>query len=370
MIVNLIVIALILLIGFHYSRKRNKDSDLNRKRYIKTICFILILQSGLRNVAVGTDTYTYFLSYEDTKNMSWDKVWQIVIDYYKYNQGKDPGYTVFEKLVSLFTGEYQLFLFAIAILFFTALGQFIYKNTDRLRDAMVAFVIYSVLFYSFFSITGHRQTIATAGTLFAFEFLKKRKLFYFLLIILIASTIHKTSLVFIPLYFITYLKKPNYYFWIVIVLFPVLLLISNAVALYIFSLTNSYEEYQHMDELKPVTFVCLMLLISVTALVRYKKIIKLNPTAVFYYFALMIGIVFLSLVFAIHGYMRIVQYFSIFIMLLIPLILRSFNSAGRKIELLVYFCTITILLFFFLKSNFDMEYKFFWEEMRLEEVYL
>lgn len=370
MIVNLIVIALILLIGFHYSRKRNKDNDFNRKRYIKTICFILILQSGLRNVAVGTDTYNYFLSFEETKNMSWDRVWQVVIDYYKYNLGKDPGFTVLEKVVSSVFGEYQLFLFGIAILFFSALGRFIYKNTYQLSEAMVAFVIYSVLFYSFFSITGHRQTIATAGTLFAFEFLKKRKLFYFLLIILIASTIHKTCLVFIPLYFITYLKKPNYYFWIVIALFPILLLISNSISLYIFSLTNSYEEYQHMEELRPITFVCLMLLVSIMALVRYKRIIKLNPESTFYYFALMIGILFLSLVFAIHGYMRIVQYFSIFIMLIIPLILRSFGSSSKKIERLAYFYTIAILLFFFLKSNMDMRYKFFWQEMRLEEVYL
>ena len=79
--------------------------------------------------------------------------------------GKDPGYLAFQKIVQIFTSEYQVFLFVIAIIFFSALGNFIYKNTTRLNDAIIAFFIYSVLFYSFFSITGHRQTIATAATL-------------------------------------------------------------------------------------------------------------------------------------------------------------------------------------------------------------
>ncbi len=58
MIVNLSVIFLILFFGFVFYNIPTLglvNSSSNRKRYIRIICFILILQSGLRNVAVGED---------------------------------------------------------------------------------------------------------------------------------------------------------------------------------------------------------------------------------------------------------------------------------------------------------------------------
>ena len=198
MIVNLIVILLILSFGNYYSKKLNYDSDYNRKQYIKIICFILILQSGLRNVAVGSDTFAYFQWFEDIKLTSWQNIIEDVKDYYQIGLGKDPGYLVFQKLIQIITGEYQIYLFIIAILFFSALGNFIYRNTTRLSDVIMSFIIYSVLFYSFFSITGHRQTIATAVALFSFELIKRKKFLLFIISILLASTIHRSVLIFIP----------------------------------------------------------------------------------------------------------------------------------------------------------------------------
>ncbi len=193
MIVNLIVIFFILVFGHFYSNgyKHQINSNSNRKNYIRLICFILILQSGLRNVAVGSDTFQYFQLFEDVKITSWQSIYGSIMEYYQLGIGKDPGYLVFQKLIQLITEEYQVFLIIVATLFFVALGNFIYKNTTRLNDAILAFVIYSVLFYSFFSITGIRQTIATAATLYGYELIKRRKLIPFIILIAMASTIHK-----------------------------------------------------------------------------------------------------------------------------------------------------------------------------------
>jgi transmembrane protein EpsG len=322
------LIFLIIIFGklFSYRIDFIINSDANRKKYIKVICFILILQSGLRNVAVGTDTYAYYLSFEQIKNTNWDAIFQNFIVVYQLGEGKDAGYPLIQKIAQIFTTEYQVFLFIIAILFFTALGNFIYKNTISLSDAIMAFIIYSVLFYSFFSITGHRQTIATAATLFAFELIKKRKLIYFLIVILIAATIHKTCLIFIPFYFLPIIKKERIIFWSIIIFFPLLLYFSTPIASYIIILTGSYEEYQHMEELKPITFTILMLLVAFVSLIKYDKIINL--------------------------------------------ILKTFSVFGMKIHRLIYSLSIILLLFFFIKSNIDIEYKFFWQEMQLNKVYL
>jgi hypothetical protein len=365
MIVSFIVILLILFFGFHFSRKRDMDNDANRKRYIRIICFVLILQSGLRNVAVGSDTYAYFLSFNDSIRRSWQDVSQTVIDYYSYGIGKDPGYAVFEKLVSSLSGEYQALLILIAIIFFVALGNFIYKNTTRLIDALLAFVIYSVLFYHFFSITGHRQTIATAAALYGFELIKRRKLIPFLILIGLASTIHKSVLLFIPFYFIAQISKPKIFFRLVLLIFPIIMVFRNSLSTYL-KVLGGYEEYGINEAAGTSTFTALFLLISIVALLRSKVILHNNKKAQRYYNAFAIALLFIPLTWVNPSAMRVVQYFSIFMLLFIPEIIYSFQAVSSRVKRDLTVFTIVILFALFLKSNWNaVPYGFFWEEMAL-----
>jgi transmembrane protein EpsG len=224
----------------------NKDSNKNRKAYIKVISFILILQSGLRNVAVGADTYGYYISFQNTINKSWLETYNVVLQYYSAGIGKDPGYMVVEKICSSFIPNYQVFLFVIAIIFFSGLGSFLYKNTTKFQDVIIAFVIYSVLFYSFFSITGQRQTIATGIVFFAFDFMKRNKILFFVILILLASTIHKSSLIFFLLFFLSKLNSSKIPFYFSFLLFPLFFIIKSNVIFYIQNLLG-YQEYEQIE---------------------------------------------------------------------------------------------------------------------------
>jgi len=369
MIVQFIVILLILFLGFEFSRRKFPDKDSNRKKYIQIISFILILQSGLRNVAVGADTYAYYESFEELKRISWSGIYDSILDYYKFGIGKDVGFIVFEKIVQYFTGEYQLFLMLIAVLFFTALGNFIYKNTTRLYDAIIAFVIYSVLFYAFFSITGHRQTIATAVTLYSFELIKKKKLIAFVIMILIASTIHKSALLFLPFYFIAQISNAKYFYRIVLLLFPVIMINRNAISTY-FKVLGGYEEYGINEQAGTFMFTAMFLLISLVALLRTKSILKFNPNARYYYNAFAVALLFLPLTWVNPSAMRVVQYFSIFMLLFIPEIIHSFSTVSIKIKRDITIFTIIILIVLFIKSNWNgAQYAFFWQEMSLPDNY-
>jgi hypothetical protein len=369
MIINLIIIALILFLGFHFSRKNDTNSDSNRKKYIRIVSFILVLQSGLRNVAIGSDTYAYFMSFQDSKRRSWQEVYQGIVNYYSYGIGKDPGYGVFEKLVSSLSGEYQLFLMVIAILFFIALGNFIYQNTTRLTDVILAFVIYSVLFYSFFSITGHRQTIATAAALYGFELIKRRKLIPFVVLILVASTIHKSVLLFTPFYFIAQIRKPKLFFRVVLILFPFIMVFRNSLSTYL-KILGGYEEYGINEAAGTATFTMIFVLISIIALLRSKIILQNNKKAHKYYNAFAIALLFVPLTWVNPSAMRVVQYFSIFMLLFIPEIIYSFRSVSLRIKRDLTFFLVILLIALFIKSNWNTSpYGFFWEEMRLFEAY-
>ena len=369
MFVNLIVIALILFFGFHYSRKRDADSNVNRLRYIKIVSFILILQSGLRNEAVGDDTHTYKVSFEDQKYVSWSDAFETVTNYYKFNLGKDPGFAIVEKAAYFITTNYNVYLFLIALLFFSALGHFIYNNSKRLKDIVISYLIYSVLFYSFFSITGHRQTIATALALFSFKFLKQNKFIPFILLILIGSTIHKSCLIFIPFYFACRVNKPKYIFTGALLLFPVFMVFRDILVVYV-QLIGGYEEYEQYEGAGTFTFTIMFIFLSIVALFQQKYIMSQNQSNYFNFVAFAFAIVFLPLTWINPSMMRVVQYFSIFMLLFVPDILRSFEHYSIDIYNRVRSIAVLVLLLLFIKSNWNAPpYGFYWEKMRLNEQY-
>jgi len=371
MIVNLVVICFILIAGLLIYEDAGiyADSRYFRKRYILLICLILILQSGLRNWAVGADTYSYFESFENTKSLSWLQVWGVITDYYTQNIGKDPGYAVFEKITQLIVPNYQIYLIVIATLFFSALGNFIFNNTKRLADAIFAFVLYSCLFYSFFSITGLRQTMATAGVLWSYEFIKKRKLLPFILILLVSSTIHKSALIFLPFYYIAQIKNTKYLYSLVSLLFILFMFFKVPVSAF-FKRTGGYEDYiVPYEGSGTFTFTFMLLLIGVIAFFQMKFVIRKNRTVLPIYNAFAMAIVFTPLTWVNPSAMRVVQYYSIFMLLLIPNVIQSFRRYSLRVKRLAFSIAIAMLILLYIKGGLNSEYKFFWQEMEIRENY-
>jgi len=370
MIVNLILIFLILIVGLIFYEEAGiySDSRYYRKRYILLICLILIFQSGLRNVAVGADTFAYYEMFEKIKLTSWKEIWNAILDYYTHGTGKDPGYMVFQKTVQVIVADYQIYLFVIALLFFSALGNFIYKNTKRLADAIFAFVLYSSLFYAFFSITGIRQTIATAATLFGFELIKKQKLIPFILLILFVSTIHKSSLIFIPFYFIAGLKNTKMIFGSTILFFPILIIFKNEINDFLKE-AGGYNEYDTFESAGAFTFTLLLLIIAIVAWQRIKPSLIFNRKAKPFYNAFAMAIFFTPLTFINPNAMRVVQYFSIFLLILLPVVIQSFQLISLKMKRAIYTMAIFLLVIFSVKGNWNGEYKFYWQKMELGSNY-
>lgn len=371
MIVNLIIVAFILISGLMFYEHAGiyADSRYYRKRYILLICLILILQSGLRNVAVGADTYAYYETFELIKSISWKEIRTAITDYYMQGIDKDPGYLVFQKFVQIFISSYQIYLFVIAILFFSALGNFIYKNTKRLADAIFAFILYLSLFYAFFSITGIRQTIATAAALWSFELIKQRKLLSFLILILLASTIHRSVLIFLPFYYIATIKNTKYLYTIVSLLFVLFMFFKVPVSAF-FKRAGGYEDYIiPYKGAGTFTFTFMLLLIGVIAFLQMKFVIRKNRTVLSFYNAFALAIVFAPLTWVNPSAMRVVQYYSIFMLLLIPNVIQSFHHNSLKLKRFIFGFSIILLILLYIKSGWNSEYKFFWQQMELGQNY-
>ncbi len=372
--IQLLVLMLALLGAWYYSLLPAATpirENRNRKNYIIFICIILILQSALRHVAVGADTYAYYLKFEEIKLTSWQEIWENFRSVYVLGEGKDAGYPLIQKVFQFFSGEYRIFLFFVAVIFFSSLGYFIYTQTKYISDVFVAIAIYEVLFYSFFSITGLRQTLATAFTFWGLHFIRQRKLWQYTLLIICAAFIHKSVLLFYPFYFIARLNRPRQLLAASFVIFPVMFVFGRSVAgiMALLSAQDNYMGYA-LSDANPtgaVDFSIFLLGCGILGWIALRNAKQRDSDMPIIYNAISIAIIFTPLTWIDSSLMRIVQYFSIFILVFLPYVI---NNLFRDYQTRIVAIVVLMVLFISVIIMRNVDYAFMWEQMQLNSNYL
>lgn len=167
------------------SKKDNK-----KKKTIEKFCFflsflILLLPHALR-YGIGTD---YFYTY---------------VPYFKWiGNGtkfyKEIIFTLLNKLIYDLTGDYRVLFFVCSFIFFYLMYRVIKKYSENISMSILLIFLLQIYFYSMNAV---RQALAMAIILNAFELIKENKKIKFILICIIASMIHTSALTMIPLVFI------------------------------------------------------------------------------------------------------------------------------------------------------------------------
>ena len=345
------IIFCIILIVFTYKMNRNFISlaDVNkrdevRKQYTVLLSFILILISGLRNLAVGDDTYNYFLSYEELYNSSIKDIIEDFKDSYTYGLGKDPGYSLLGKVFQTLIPFFRPFLLLIQTSFYAGMGYMIYKNTTSIYQEFIAFLVFTILFMGF-SYTGCRQVLVLGATMYSMELIKQKKLLKFLLLILVLSTIHKSVLVFLPFYFIAHFKHSHLLLILTLCILPFLFANAGLIIL-LMAETSQVEQYEayvngYAGAGTPI-FTSLVIAIGIFYLFRRKQLKKIYPNQHIFGNALVMTIGLTPLTWIDPTMMRLLMYFSTFIPVLLALSIDSIQDLRIK-NLLIKGVTIISL---------------------------
>ena len=317
-----------------------------------------ILLSGLRGISVGADTDQYKYIFYVTVNTSWSNLIQNFIEtYIGSGRIKDPGYSVLEKVFQLFSQSYQVWLIVIAAFFTILMGMWVYKYSE---NPFLSFLLYSTLFYSFYAITGHRQTIATAIVVFiGTELMKKKKLIVFLAVVILASTIHKSALCVIPFYWVSRIKNSKVTVWIWCGVVDCSYIFRYQL-LSVLHFLVGYDNYNGSELARGGTFMLLLLAIGLMVALFYPTLCNgtkekediFNTSVNGLYMACF----FSSLLLIFPSAMRVVQYFSIYLMLLMPETTRIFRKNSRRL----YMGICSGVLIFLLVLN-SPHYVFFWQ---------
>lgn len=360
------VLLYLLILKVQHKQEGTYEYNKARKRLAVFTAILLILQSGLRHVGVGPDTYQYMLSFQDHIQWSWHQVFQNFIDVYKYDEGKDAGYVLLMKIFSLFSTDYQTYLMFVAIAIFVPILRFIYKNTERLEDIWFALLLYLALFYSFFSVTGIRQALATGLCLWSVEYIKSKKLFHFLLLMGVSALIHKSSLLFLPFYWIAQVNRPRIMFIIMLCLFPIMASLGNVYTLQlaIISGSENYLGYAEQESSGAKNLILFYFFITFVGYIRYWRDKELIKKKSYIFNAISLGIFFLPLTLNSANLVRVVQYYSIFLIVFIGYVLAPINDSRMKptIQFMQVFLIGALLYKLF---STPVDYAFFWQNMQI-----
>lgn len=365
-IILILVLFYMLFLKSRYRVIGSNGYDQARKRLAIFSALLLILQSGLRHVGVGPDTYQYMINFNDRITWSWHQVFQNFIDVYQFGEGKDAGYTALVKLFSLLSSDYQLFLLFVAMIVFIPMVRFVYKNTTRMEDIWFALFLYMTLFYSFFSVTGTRQAIATGVCLWSVEYIKEKKLLPFLICIIIAASVHKSALIFLPFYWIAKLRFPRTIFIGMICLFPVMVYLGNAFTLQlaIISGSENYLGYAEQETVGAHNLILFYFIMSIAGFLRYWNKKEWMNSKSYIFNAISLGIFFLPLTLNSANLVRVVQYYSIFLLTFIGYVMEPTNRNKNAILINIFRFTLIVVLTYKLLTT-PAEYAFFWQNMAI-----
>jgi hypothetical protein len=151
----------------------------------------LLFIAGFRSRFVGADTGNYiniFNLISFTKTLP---------DIYM-----EQGFLMFTKILTDLSSSSQSLLIISSFIILTSVFLLIYKYSKKPWLSVLIYVTGPF----FFHLTGMRQSLAIAFVLFSFHFILNRKLLMFILTIIIASTFHKSALLFMPVYYLFNLK--------------------------------------------------------------------------------------------------------------------------------------------------------------------
>lgn len=150
---------------------------------------------AFRGGSMGADTSSYLKFFSRMANTPWNKIFIINENGYQFEE----GFVIFEKIMTLITDNPKIYQVIYSSIYLVSVVTF--ANRIEKRNFSFLFFFATIGLYTFM-FTGVRQCLAMSILLWSYPYIKRRKLLPFLLILALAFTFHKSSILFIAAYFI------------------------------------------------------------------------------------------------------------------------------------------------------------------------
>lgn len=367
--INFLLIPFTILLGLFMG---GHDSSRSRMWYIILCSSVLVFVAAMRSPEFMTftyniDTMNYKGYFEDAAEMSWGEIWHAVVQRYSgYDNDADVGFIGLQKLISLFTDNFNIYSLIADLIFFVPFGIILYRFTTNMKQIIFAFVFYISLVQVYF-LGGARQIFSMGFDLMAFLSIIDKKRLLAILFFLVGVSIHFSSFLFAaPLLMIWFCTNPRLLKALHIVsfaLFPIVLMIPNQIIVFMGE-ASGLERYTAYGEGViqggATTFIVLIEMLSLFCLFAISRTAIKNNKKIYYSYVMSPLFTLLAPLIRANGSMtRISLYYYLFLALLVPFAIDSMFDK-RQYQTLVYCIAIGSLAVLTI-SRGGMMYFFYWQ---------
>jgi transmembrane protein EpsG len=334
--INLSLVYMLSLLSRYFSRPlQNSPTYIRPNRILAFLVIgVLALVSGLQK-NVG-DTYFYMHSYK-MKNFTWSQ-----IDY-----SGDFGFEIFQLLLQKVSKDPQVLIFVTGIITNLLIISVLYKYARFIELALYMYIT-SGMFTT--SMNGIRQFMAAGIVFIATKYLIGGNFKKYAIIILFASTIHKTALVLLPIYFIVRRKAWTKVTMLILASSILIVLGFNQFIDILFTAIENtkYSEYSNFSEggANKLRIIVTAVPVFITFLGRH-KLRELWPHSDY-----IVNLSIISVVFAIISsqnwiFARFNIYFGLYNLILISWVVLLFKENNQR---LIYYL---IIIFYFIYFYYE-----------------
>jgi transmembrane protein EpsG len=332
--INLSMVFIFSFFSRYFSKPNYSDINIPRlnKLFVFLVIVTLALVSGLRN-NIG-DTIFYMHSYKITHYTLGD------IDF-----SGDFGFNILQLLLQMISTDPQILVLVTAtltnILIIIILNQY-----SRIFELSVYVYITSGMFTT--SMNGIRQYLAAAIVFTATKYILDGNFKKYALIILLASTVHKSALVLLPIYFIVRREAWSKVTYILIALSIFIVLGFNQFSEMLFA-TIDDTQYGHYKDFSEGGVNLLRVIVNAAPVIiayigRYK--LKLVwPKSDYIVNLSIISMVFIIIASQNWIFARFNIYFGLYNLILISWILKVFKDNNKR--LIYYGLLVSYFIYFY-----------------------
>lgn len=360
-LVSVLIYTIILLVPKKVFNKKYND---NFNFLIIIITIQLFFISAFRSVNVGTDLKRYIPRYKMIAETDFSHIFEL-----RHTVDFEYGYILYNKVISIFSSNAQVLLIVTSIIIIFSFSYFIKKYS---KIPWLSFYLFITLGFFGGSFNILRQYLAMSILLYSIKYIKERNLFKFLLCLVLATSIHTTAAAFVILYPLYNIKVNNEYITVLTCVLIILGLTSEFIIKLVLDGTQ-YSKYLYeignglgngsgggMLMILITVFICMQLFKDSLKRVDAKYVNL-------WLHMIIIAIIFNILALQLGIFERVMRYFIISMIIIIPNTIYSLKQKWLKsigvifVLLLTTFYYFKIIMLSYSSSGGIIPYTFMWQ---------
>lgn len=329
-----------------------------QKRNKAALAFFFLLLTILvmfRHEGVGNDTRSYIWFFERFCRLEW----------FQLRKGNlEIGFAYFNKIISLLSQEPQFFLAMAAI----AVSAMIYPTYKRLCvDTSLTIVLFCIMSTFVVMFSGIRQMLAVGIGFVAYELTREKKLFFFVLAVLLAISFHTSGFMLAFMYPLYHARITKKWLYVAVPVLAVIFVFNRQVFSVLVAIMDRFTAYSgSISSTGAYTMLLLFVVFTVFAFLIPDES-RLDAETIGLRNFLLLALV-IQMFAPLHVLaMRMNYYYIIFIPLLLPKIIQCRSKRWNQVAVLGrHVMVVFFLLYFFVNAYRGgslnvFPYHFFWE---------